>query len=58
MDNATRRLKFRMVLDADTSLTNEQIYKILDAHLDELTAKGVGIEMYRYDIPRRQEIIK
>lgn len=57
MRNTTRRLKFRVVLDVDSSLTNEQVYKIIDSHLDELTAKGAGVEMYRYDLPRRQELI-
>ena len=58
MDSTIRRLKFRVVLDVDSSLTNEQVYKILDAHLDELTTKGTGVSMYRYDLPRRQELIK
>lgn len=57
MRNTTRRLKFRVVLDVDSSLTNEQVYKTIDAHLDELTTKGAGIKMYRYDLPRRQELI-
>lgn len=58
MDNVTRRLKFRVVLDVDTSLTNEQIYRTIDDHLELLIKKGEGISMYRYDLPRRQEIIK
>lgn len=58
MDNTIRRLRFRVVLDVDASLTNEQVYKTIDAHLDELTTKGEGVKMYRYDLPKRQELIK
>lgn len=58
MDKTLRRLKFRVVLDVDASLTNEQVYKILDAHLEQLVIQGTGVNMYRYDLPRRQELIK
>lgn len=58
MDKTIRRLKFRVVLDVDSSLTNEQVYKTIDSHLEELLTKGVGVSMYRYDLPRRQELIK
>lgn len=58
MDKTIRRLKFRVVLDVDSSLTNEQVYKTIDSHLDELITKGEGVKMYRYDLPRRQELIK
>lgn len=58
MDKTIRRLKFRVVLDVDSSLTNEQVYKIIDDHLDELLTKRTGVNMYRYDLPRRQELIK
>ena len=58
MDKTLRRLKFRVVLDVDSSLTNEQVYKIIDDHLDELLTKRTGVNMYRYDLPRRQELIK
>ena len=58
MDNTIRRLRFRVVLDVDASLTNEQVYKTIDAHLDELTTKDEGVKMYRYDLPKRQELIK
>ena len=58
MDSTIRRLKFRVVLDVDSLLTNEQVYKIIDDHLDELLTKRTGVNMYRYDLPRRQELIK
>lgn len=56
MDSTVKRLKFKVSLDVDESLTRGEIYRILDEHLETLITKGVGVSMYRYELPRRQEI--
>lgn len=56
MDSTVKRLRFKLTLDVDVSLTRGQIYRILDEHLDALITKGAGVSMYKYELPRRQEI--
>lgn len=58
MDNTITRYKFKVLLEADSSLTREQIYRILDEHFDALITKGAGVTMYRYDLPRNKEASK
>lgn len=47
------RIKFPLTLDVDSSLTREQLYRILDDHLESLLTKGLGVSMYRYELPRK-----
>ncbi len=51
MDSTIKRIKFPLTLDIDSSLTKEQLYRILDPHLDDLVTKGAGVKEYRYELP-------
>lgn len=47
------RIKFKLTLDVDSSLTREQLYRILDDNLETLLKTNTGVSMYRYELPRK-----